>query len=123
MNLIIISLFINYLLRIIGSKAYLILYKYYVNNILLFTFFPSRNLTLPSMTVLLSAMAQDTVYMEQTRRVLRLCGAIRRPPYLLADRDKLGSELRGERAKPSTMTPPLALQAAADLTAQRYWLF
>lgn len=75
------------------------------------------------MTVLLSAMAQDTVYMEQTRRVLRLCGAIRRPPYLLAERDKLGSELRGERAKPSTMTPPLALQAAADLTTQRCYLF
>lgn len=76
------------------------------------------------MTVLLSAMAQDTVYMEQTRRVLRLCGAIRRLPYLSADRDKLGSELRGERAKPSTMTPPtLALQAAADLTTQRCCLF
>lgn len=62
------------------------------------------------MTVLLSAMAQDTVYMEQTRRVLRLCGAIRRPPFLSADRDKLGSELRGrgERAKQSTMTPPSA---------------
>lgn len=76
------------------------------------------------MTVLLSAMAQDTVYMEQTRRVLRLCGAIRRLPYFSADRDKLGSELRGERAKPSTMTPPLlALQAAADLTTQRCWHF
>lgn len=104
MNLIIISLFINYSLGIIGSKAYLILYKYYVHNILLFTFFPSRNLTLPSMTVLLSAMAQDTVYMEQTRRVLRLCGAIRRPPYLSADRDKLGSwalTLSWEESAPS----------------------